>query len=172
MKPPFTTQQTDRRHRMIWFYEGLDKSGKTTLAQRCQKECTTVCPCAMYDRGTVSREVFWHFNHEVDFPIEERLAVEKALTDLGIYGIVWCRALPETCLHRETEAGEVAADQASQELRLRQLREHDCLFQRLIAMRERQGVPVVEVWTDRSEIGGTIENILTAISGGRWARRV
>ena len=168
---PLTTEKARKRHEMIWFFEGLDKSGKTTLARLCRFQCVPAHPCLMFDRGYVGREVFWHFNHEVDFPIEAWLRTESLLAREGVYGIIWCRTLPETSLKREQEAGEVSGVQEVVDRRLKELREQDCLFQRLIPIRQRMGVPVIETWTDRALIDGTVEHILTSMSGGNWTRR-
>lgn len=155
----------DFKHLRQWFFEGLDKTGKTTLTRRCRFEAVPAHPALMFDRGYVGRTVFWHVNNEADFPIEDWGKAEMALMLNGMYGIVWLRASPMVCVEREIAAGEVKPEDKGK--RCMELEQHQALFNRLIESRKRQGVPVIEVWTDRTTEDKCVQQILNKM-GFSW----
>ena len=144
------------------FLEGLDKTGKTTLARRCRFEADPRHPALIFDRGFVGREMFWHFNHEVEFPIEYWSRSEMNLHKMGMYAIVWLRCDPETIINRHVAVSENPPLHQT-------MREQEGYYERLMELRRRVGMPILETWTDRQSEDETVKEILEW-AGFKWRK--
>lgn len=146
----------------IVFFEGLDKTGKTTLTRRCRFEALPAHPCLMVDRGFVGRELFYEQKHEIDFPYEQWLRTEAVLANSGIYAIVWLRSSIAKMQERHVAANEMPPAPNFME-------EQDKIYQRLMAQRKRQNVTILELWTDRMSEDQCVEKILKFL-GFEWRK--
>lgn len=141
-------------------FEGLDKTGKTTLSRRCRFEAIPAHPAMILDRGFLTRRVFHRWNFEPNFPIEQWNNLEEILISTGHYGIVWLRAGIPTILERHRIAGEACFKE--EELFLQ-----DQMFELEIRVLQRREIPVLEIWTDRHTEDFCVEKILKFL-GFEW----
>lgn len=90
----------------IVFFEGLDKTGKSTLARRCRFEAVPAHPCLMVDRGFVGREMFVKYHKEEAFDFSLWASLEETLFLNRALKVVWLMSSPEIIRRRHREAGE------------------------------------------------------------------
>lgn len=122
----------------IWFFEGLDKSGKSTLCRACRFSSGHAMP--MYDRGPLSRQLFQEYHKEPVSRLEMWMDLELKLIGAGIYGIVYVKAPIELIRERMAKAGETPQS-------VEALEEQQEILERLLDCRRRAGLPVLEAST-------------------------
>lgn len=122
----------------IWFFEGLDKTGKTTLCRACRFSSGHAAP--MYDRGFLSREVFYESQKEKNPKlIANWRKLEEKLRP--VYGIVYLYGSDEVIQKRHKDAGERVPSK-------KQLAKQSELFRKNLLRCTQQGIPIIYVWPE------------------------
>jgi len=136
------------------FFEGLDKSGKSTLCRRVRFEGKHTIP--FYERGFAGRYNFYHFNKEEDnFPVKDWSFLENILIEKKMYAIIWLRTSYANVIKRHIEAGEVC------DFTVDQLREQDLNYAKHIHhLQDYYSIPVLELRTDKLSSDQCVEEIL------------
>jgi len=154
---------------MIIVFEGLDKSGKTTLLKAFQRSVNFEHVCI--DRGPWSNIFYDMVIHGDHIDAEERarrmgsfqisaLEMSKA-TDL----VVICKSSYDVCVERHNEAGEVMAEH------LYDYDKYKDLFVNVVATNNAMTkMSLVEIDTDRLSIVECVEKLIRCIGELREAR--
>lgn len=143
----------------IVFFEGLDKSGKSTLCRRARFESGH--EVLMFDRGFVGRRVFYEFREETRFPIDDWNRIERLLQNGSAYAVIYLDIQPLTSLKRQRSAGEMP------EFSCNQLAFQRKLYLKEIEDLETLGVPVLRLDTETDTEDFSLEKILIWIKGGK-----
>lgn len=147
------------RHRLI-FFEGLDKSGKSTLCRRARFESGH--EALMFDRGFVGRRVFHRFRNETEFPIMDWNCLESDLIVRDNYAIVYLRVEPKISYKRILAAGE------KPEFTLAELEYQHAIFEKEIELLQAivPLVPILIVDTGVETERESLKKILAWVKGG------
>lgn len=138
----------------IWFFEGLDKSGKSTLCRACRFSSGHVLP--MYDRGPVSRHLFVKYFGEREEKGIAWFDIELKLVEAGLYGLVYVKAPLAAIQERMHAAGEVPMPISMLEAQRRILEE-------ILAGRKLAGIPFVVVDTEGQTVEEATKQALRAM---------
>lgn len=136
----------------LWFFEGLDKTGKTSLYRACRYSSGHAVP--FYDRGPVSRHLFIQYHGEPVEKSELWYEVETKLLSSELYGIVYVKASLEVIRRRMEQAGEIPQP-------LDALEKQRDILELLIRRRKECKIPVVTVDTTFTTVEQSTRQILT-----------
>lgn len=138
----------------MWFMEGLDKTGKTTLRRSCLYSCNHLVP--FYDRGPLSRVVYGLHMNEHSLYMEPQRMIETAMISVAIYGIIYLIDTLENLQVKMKEANEEVLSSSV-------LNEQARLYKACLAVRESMGVPVIRHEVTGKSVEQSTREILKAI---------
>jgi len=147
----------DQRDKVrIWFFEGLDKTGKSSLCQACRLSSRHAEP--FMDRGLMGKEVFYHHlrEHTVNFPIKKYRNTESILMENDIYGIIYTMCSIQTILQRSKDVQEELFTQTD-------FQEQMHLYSASLSTRIIMKVPVIIVDTEKYSMEQNVKAILEVL---------
>jgi hypothetical protein len=135
----------------IWFVEGVDKVGKTTLIRTIDK--AYVHKWHLKDRGFITYEVYKALSSEKSADLQELIkvnaALERRMANAGLFGYVYVKASVADIQARMKAAGEPVITEDI-------ILEHIRAFETALALRRKMGIPIIEIDTTALELSSAV----------------